>query len=160
MQQSNALNNAEDCLETSTWCYSIDNTKLIADRYMQLSIMDVFYFENPHRRQCIALQYTKVLDSVILCQSLGCTIAAFPTVGSRVEFLDGIGYFHLNSEQVKIRLVVVSPQVLSNKYEWCHAFDVLSKHARESQPLFQAFLLRCADESHGCVLMAVSARPY
>ena len=39
-------------------------------------------------------------------------------------------------------------------YEWCHAFQILSNQADGAdKPLFMAFLLRCEDESHGCVLM-------
>jgi hypothetical protein len=44
---------------------------------------------------------------------------------------------------------------MSSMYEWCHAFQTLSNQIDEQhEPLFLAFLLRCEDESQGCVLIS------
>ena len=145
----------DDSAEPTTWCYTVPKSVSAVDRYIRLSSSDLYYFEHPHRRQCIALEYSKVLDPVLLCQSLDCTITTFPKVGSRVVPFDGFQQFHLESEQIKLRVVTVGPDIISSMYAWCHAFQTLSSQAAGAEkPLFLAYLLRCKDEAHGCVLMA------
>ena len=127
------------------------------DRFIQLDTDDLHFFTHPHKMQCIALQFSIVLDPVLLCQSLESTIALYPQVGSKIVSFHGAIQFHLDLEATRLRLVVVSPTVILSSADWDHVFKTLRMRAAESgkpRPLFQPLLLRCADPSHGSVLIA------
>jgi hypothetical protein len=137
------------------WCYSVPLSVLDVDRYIDLSSTDQYYFDHPHRRQCIALSFAHQLEPTILCRSLHAAVQRFPKVGSRAVLFEGLHRFHLETEQTKLRLVNVKPEILTNICElWRICSFLCDKQDKGHRPLFQAYLMRCADESRGCVLIA------
>ena len=137
------------------WCYSVPLSVLDVDRYIDLSSTDQYYFDHPHRRQCIALSFAHVLEPTILCRSLHAAVQRFPKVGSRAVMFEGHHRFHLETEQTKLRLVNVKPEFLTNICElWRICSFFCDNQDKKHRPLFQAYLMRCSDESRGCVLIA------
>ena len=137
------------------WLYSVPMTVLDFDKFIDLSSLDQYYFDHPHRRQCIALRFSHILDPTILTRSLHYAIEMFPKVGSRTELFEGSRCFHLNTEQTKLKLVNVKPEFLTNISDlWRICSFFCANQDKEHRPLFQAYLFRCSDESHGCVLIA------
>ncbi len=62
--------------------------------------------------------------------------------------------FHLETEQTKLRLVMVKREFLTDIHEWRRLFFYFSDRAdQDHKSLLQAYLLRCTDERHGCVLI-------
>lgn len=141
--------------EEYLWCFSVPPTSSEVHRFIDLSSTDQYYFDHPHRRQCIALRFSHVLDPTLLIRCLHTAIQRFPKVGSRVVSYDGRHRFLLESEQTKLRLIIVRPEFLANVHEWRRLFYFFSDHLdREHKSVFHAFLMRSHDESHGCVLFA------
>jgi hypothetical protein len=145
-----AAANLNECM----WCYSVPLASLDVSRLIELSSTDKYYFDHPHRRQSIALSFGHMLDPTILCRSLDATIQRFPKVGSRIVQYEGKLRFHLDTEQTKLRLIIVKQDYLTDIHEWRRLFFYLSDRPdQDHKALLQAYLLRCADERHGCVLI-------
>ena len=51
-------------------------------------------------------------------------------------------------------MIIVKPEYLTDMHEWRRLFFYLSDRAdQDHKALLQAYLLRCTDERHGCVLI-------
>ena len=122
------------------------------------------------RHQCIVLQLGHVLDPVLLVRSLHHASKIYPKVASRIVPLeDGRPHFHLETERMRVRMVMVEAHVLSDPYHWAYAHETLLHAVSPAQetrrpngggggqddrhPLFHAFLLRAHDSACGCVLV-------
>jgi hypothetical protein len=138
-----------------TWCYTVPRSEKDG-QLVRINSSDAFYLDRPHKMQTVALQFSKALDPMLLCQSLDDTITTrFPTVGSKIIAKDGVRFFQYGSELSRVRLVLVCPESLADPREWHATFLQLQPPIKdESAPLFQAVLLRCADASRGSVLLA------
>ena len=143
------------CPEEYMWCFSVPIASSEVNRFIDLSSTDQYYLDHPHRRQCVALRFLHLIDPLLLVRGLHAAIQQFPKVGSRVVIYDGSRRFHLENEQTKLRVVMVSPDFLTDIFEWRRLFYLFSDRLdRQHKPLFQAFLMRSRDESLGCVLFA------
>jgi hypothetical protein len=147
---------AEDgCSEEFMWCFSVPPASSDVNRFIDLSSTDQYYLDHPHRRQCVALRLMHILDPTVLIRCLHIAIQRFPKVGSRVVSYDGRRRFLLESEQTKLRLLIVRPDFLTSAYEWRRLFYFFSDRLdQEHKSVFHAFLMRSRDESLGCVLFA------
>jgi hypothetical protein len=137
------------------WCFAVPKCEVEVNRLIKLTSTDQYYFDHRHKRQSIALRFDKMLDPFTLCRGLHSAISLFPKVGSRVVLYEGTHHFNLEIEQIKLHLVMVEPEFMSNVFAWRDLFYYLSKKQDDNTNiLFQSFLMRCTDPSMGCVLIS------
>ena len=142
-------------MEECMWCFTVPLVPSKVNRFIDLSSTDQYYFDHPHRRQCIALRFAHMLDPTLLIRCLHAAIEKFPKVGSRVVSYEGRLKFQLETEQTKLRLIIVQPKFIEDIFDWRRIFFLFSDRADQGhKSLFHAFLMRAPDASHGCVLMA------
>ncbi|EKX32545.1 hypothetical protein GUITHDRAFT_121297 [Guillardia theta CCMP2712] len=125
-------------------------------RFQSICWNDEFYVTNPTAIQRIALKFEHVLDPSLLLQSLDDVVKKFPTITSKICHYQGKLCFHLASEQVTLRVILVKPHILSDMNQWynaCNEYRPVSNESTERPPLFQAFILLSNDPSHGCVFV-------
>eukprot|EP00960_Hanusia_phi_P032897 750128-Hanusia_phi.AAC.2 len=125
-------------------------------RFQSICWNDEFYVNNPTAIQRIALKFETVLDPSLLLQSLDEVAKKFPTIMSKICHYQGRLCFHLSSEQVTLRVILVKPHILSDINQWYHAcneYRPVSNDPAERPPLFQAFILITNDPCNGCVFV-------
>jgi hypothetical protein len=83
-------------------------------------------------------------------------IAEHPRVGSRLIHHQGKHWFHLNSAEISVRLIHVTPDVLLTESppQWQHVCETMTPQHIRGAALFEACLLVSSDPSAGCVLVA------
>ena len=138
------------------WCYVVPQTESTIERFVELSSSDRYYYENPHRRQFIALKFLHLIDPTLLCQSLFRLADLYPKINSRICVFEGRPHFNLQKDAIKVRLISIEPQVLLDVYEirraCFHLSDQLDKQGNKS--MLYVFLLRSSDPHLGCILAA------
>jgi hypothetical protein len=79
-------------------------------------------------------------------------------VGSSLVHHEGRNWFHLNSAEISVRLIHVTPDVLlsGTPPQWQHVCETMTPHDEQIRgaALFEACLLASSDPSAGCVLVA------
>eukprot|EP00286_Rhodomonas_abbreviata_P019134 CAMPEP_0181311160 /NCGR_PEP_ID=MMETSP1101-20121128/12981_1 /TAXON_ID=46948 /ORGANISM="Rhodomonas abbreviata, Strain Caron Lab Isolate" /LENGTH=733 /DNA_ID=CAMNT_0023417857 /DNA_START=108 /DNA_END=2309 /DNA_ORIENTATION=- len=142
------------------YTYCVSKKEVTMHRLQDLTPLDEHYHNNPHRIQRIGFHYASMLSPTKLMQSLQLTIEDFPIVGSKVVHCHGqTGLrhrFHLDAENVSIRLINVEPHMLDSMErceELCEAVTPRSPDQKEN-PLFECWIFKSSDISKGSILIA------
>ena len=92
-------------------------------------------------------------------QAVHMAIEEHPRVGSRLIHHEGAHWFHLNAAEISVRLISVTPDVLTtgSPAQWQHVCETMTAGNVRGAALFGACLLASSDPSAGSVLVAGKA---
>jgi len=133
--------------------FVIPKPKGTSAAFRELTPTDEYYFDYPHAPQRICYRFKNMLDPMLLAQTLDKALEELPMAASKVCTFQGKRNFHVGCESAKLPMLLVEPKTLSMYLDLSFLCERMMQGVPPDVPLFQPYLFRAEDPSHGCTLV-------